>query len=157
MRSLSVKNKLGFVNGDSEKPAANSPQLRLWQRYYDMVTSWILNSLAKEIADSVEYVINSIELWKELDDCYDQTNGVKLYQIQKNINDLNQGVLDITTYYIRIKKMWEELSNLNFKTQCSCVCLCGAKDSMHQAEQDRRLIQFLMGLNKVDTVVQEVH
>lgn len=46
-----------------------------------MVTSWILNSLAKEIADNVEYVSSSVELWRELEDRYDQTNGSKLYQI----------------------------------------------------------------------------
>lgn len=50
-----------------------------------MVISWILNSLAKEIADSVEYVSDSFELWKELEDRYDQTNGAKLYQVQREI------------------------------------------------------------------------
>jgi len=142
LRSLSVKNKLGFVTGDCKKPAANSPQLRLWQRCDDMVTSWILNSLAKEIADSVEYVNDSVELWKELEDRYDQANGAKLYQLQKEINDLNQGVLDITSYYTKMKKLWEELNNLIAKSQCTCACVCGAKDSTHKAEHDRRLIQF---------------
>ncbi|KAH0757100.1 hypothetical protein KY290_020593 [Solanum tuberosum] len=141
LRSLSVKNKLGFVTGDCKKPAANSPQLRLWQRCDDMVTSWILNSLAKEIADSVEYVNDSVELWKELEDRYDQANGAKLYQLQKEINDLNQGVLDITSYYTKMKKLWEELNNLIAKSQCTCACVCGAKDSTHKAEHDRRLIQ----------------
>ncbi|KAH0689759.1 hypothetical protein KY290_017954 [Solanum tuberosum] len=98
LRSLSVKNKLGF-------------------RCDDMVTSWILNSLAKEIADSVEYVNDSVELWKELEDRYDQANGVKLYQLQKKINDLNQGVLDITSYYTKMKKLWEKLNNLIAKAQ----------------------------------------
>ena len=73
-----------------------------------MVTSWILNSLIKEVSDSVEYVNNFAELWQELDDRYDQTNGAKLYQIQKEINDLTQGVLDITIYYTRMKKLWED-------------------------------------------------
>ncbi|XP_049399809.1 uncharacterized protein LOC125863877 [Solanum stenotomum] len=123
MRALSVKNKLGFIDGSCERPNANSPQLRQWQRCDDMVTSWILNSLIKEISDSVEYVNDSAELWKELEDRYDQTNGAKLYEIQKEINDLTQGVLDMT-------------------------------DSIHKAEQDRRLIQFLMGLNEVYTVVR---
>lgn len=54
-----------------------------------MVTSWILNSLSKDIADSVEYVFDSLELWSELQDLYDQINGAKLYQIQKEINNLN--------------------------------------------------------------------
>ncbi|KAH0671524.1 hypothetical protein KY290_026317 [Solanum tuberosum] len=154
MRALLVKNKLGFIDGSCERPNTGSPQLRQWQRCDDMVTSWILNSLIKEISDSVEYMNDSAELWKELEDRYDQTNGAKLYQIQKEINDLTQGVLDITVYYTRMKKLWEELNTLSVKNQCSCVCVCGAKDGMHKAKQDRRLIQFLMGLNEVYTVVR---
>lgn len=119
-----------------------------------MVTSWILNSLAKDIADSVEYVNNSAELQKELEDRHDQMNGAKLYQIQKEINDLSQGVLDITCYYTKMKKLQEELNTLSAKTHCSCVCTCGAKESMHKAEQDRRLIQFIMGINEVYTIVR---
>ncbi|XP_019227716.1 PREDICTED: uncharacterized protein LOC109209000 [Nicotiana attenuata] len=119
-----------------------------------MVTSWILNSLSKEIADSVEYANDAVELWRELEDHYEQTNGARLYQIQKEINDLSQGTLDITTYYTQLKKLWEELSTFSAKTQCSCQCTCRAKENMHKAEQDRRLIQFLMGLNEVYTEVR---
>ncbi|XP_070007858.1 uncharacterized protein [Nicotiana sylvestris] len=36
----------------------------------------------------------------------------------------------------------------------SIFCTCGAKKTMHKAEHDRRLIQFLMGLNEVYTIVQ---
>ncbi|XP_075079338.1 uncharacterized protein LOC142164742 [Nicotiana tabacum] len=113
-----------------------------------MVTSWILNSLSKEIADNVEYGNDAVELWKELEDCYEQTKGIRLYQIQKEINDLSQGTLDITTYYTKLKKLWEELTTLNKRIQCSCTCNYGANESMYKAEQDRRLIQFLMGLNE---------
>ncbi|XP_070014862.1 uncharacterized protein [Nicotiana sylvestris] len=81
LRALLVKNKLGFIIGDTEKPLVTSPLFRQWERCDDMVTSWILNSLSRDIADSVEYVNNSVELWKELQDRYDQTNGTKLYQI----------------------------------------------------------------------------
>ncbi|XP_049374839.1 uncharacterized protein LOC125839908 [Solanum verrucosum] len=125
IRSLSVKNKLVFITGKCRRPFLNSPQYRQWEKCDNMVTSWILNSLGKEIADSVEYVCDSLELWKELEDRYDQTNRAKLFQIQKEINDLSQGALDITVYYTRMKKLWEELNNLNVKDQCSCVCNCG--------------------------------
>ncbi|KAH0680306.1 hypothetical protein KY290_023591 [Solanum tuberosum] len=152
LRALLVKNKLGFIDGSCEKPPADSPTSRQWQRCDDMVTSWILNSLTKEISDSVKYVNDSVELWKELEDRYDQTNGAKLYQIQKEINDLTQGTLDITIYYTRMKKLWEELNTLNMRNQCTCICNCGARDGMYKAEQDRRLIQFLMGMNEVYTM-----
>ncbi|XP_016503224.2 uncharacterized protein LOC107821304 [Nicotiana tabacum] len=119
-----------------------------------MVTSWILNSLSKDLADSLQYVNDAKELWQELEDRYDQTNGAKLYQLQKEINDLSQGTLDITGYYTKMKRLLEELNTLNAHTQCNCQCTYGAKANMHKAEQDRRMIQFLMGLNEVYTVVR---
>ncbi|XP_070057772.1 uncharacterized protein [Nicotiana tomentosiformis] len=100
---------------------------------------------------------DAFELWKELEDRYDQTNGTKLYLIQKKINDLSQGALDITGYYTKMKKLWEELNTLIVKSHCTCNCTCGAKESMHKAEQDRKLIQFLMGLNETYTVVRGCH
>ncbi|XP_019261003.1 PREDICTED: uncharacterized protein LOC109238956 [Nicotiana attenuata] len=84
-----------------------SPQFCQWERCDNMVTSWILNSLSKEIPYSVEYANAAAELWKEFEDRYEQTNGARI-----------------------------------------------AKESMYKAEQDRRLIQFLMGLNEVYTVAR---
>lgn len=154
LRALSVKNKVGFVNGECKKLDPGMTRYRQWERCDNMVTSWILNSLAKEIADSMEYVGDSFELWKELEHRYDQTNGAKLYQVQKEITELSQETLDITTYYTKMKRLWEELSILHVKTQCSCACNCGAKENILKAEQDRRLFQFLMGLNEVYIIVQ---
>ncbi|XP_016464802.2 uncharacterized protein LOC107787711 [Nicotiana tabacum] len=113
-----------------------------------MVIPWILNSLSKDLADSLQYVNDAKELWQELKDRYDQTNGAKLYQLQKKINDLKSGNLDITGYYTKMKKLWEELNTMNIYAKCACKCTCGARENMHKAEQDRKLIQFLMGLNK---------
>ncbi|XP_009629550.1 uncharacterized protein [Nicotiana tomentosiformis] len=110
---LSVKNKLGFINGECKRPDPHSSTFRQWERCDDMVTSWILNSLSKDIADSVEYANDIVELWIELEDRYEQTNGARLYQIQKEINDASQGTLDITSYYTKLKRLWEELSTLS--------------------------------------------
>ncbi|XP_015165125.1 uncharacterized protein [Solanum tuberosum] len=139
LHAISVKNKVGFINGKIQKPAANSPTFAQWERCDDMVTSWILNSLSKDLADSL----------------YDQTNGAKLYQLQQEINDLAQENLDITGYYSMLRRLWEELNTLDPNTQCTCLCTCGGKTKMHKAEQDRKLIQFLMGLNEVYTIVRE--
>ena len=62
MRSLSVKNKLGFITGEFKRPSSTSPQYCQWERCDNMVISWILNSLSKDIADSVEYVSDAVEL-----------------------------------------------------------------------------------------------
>ncbi|KAH0696188.1 hypothetical protein KY290_013554 [Solanum tuberosum] len=91
LRSLSVKNKLIFINGECKRPPKTDPTYRQWVRCDDMVMSWILNSLGREVANSVEYVGDALELWTELEDRYDKTNGAQLYQTQKEINDLSQG------------------------------------------------------------------
>ncbi|XP_016458497.1 uncharacterized protein LOC107782168 [Nicotiana tabacum] len=154
LRALSVKNKVGFIIGKCQKPVIGHTTFDQWERCDDMVTSWILNSLSKDLADSLQYVNDAKELWQGLEDRCNQTNGAKLYQLQKEINDLSQGTVDITSYYTKMKKLWEELNALNAHAQCSCQCICGAKASIQKAEQDRRLIQFLMGLNEVYIVVR---
>ncbi|XP_070010549.1 uncharacterized protein [Nicotiana sylvestris] len=116
------------------KPNSDSTNYGQWERCDDMVTSWILNSLSKDIADSLQYVNDAKELWQELEDRYDQTNRAKMYQLQKEINDLTQVSLDVTGYYTKMKKLWEELYMLNANTQCNCLCICGAKANMHKAE-----------------------
>ncbi|KAM3358309.1 hypothetical protein P3S68_021240 [Capsicum galapagoense] len=119
-----------------------------------MVTSWILNSLSKDLGDSLQYVNNAQVLWKELEDQYDQANDVKLSQLQQEISELTQGNLDITGYYTKIRQLWEELNSLDTNSQCTCSCDCVGKTKMHKAEQDKKLIQFLMGLNEFYTVVR---
>ncbi|XP_015165562.1 uncharacterized protein [Solanum tuberosum] len=124
LRALSVKNKIGFINGKAQKPDSSSPTFAQWERCDDMVTLWILNSLSKDLADSLQYVNNAKELWDELANRYDQTNGAKLFQLHQKINDLAQGNLDITGYYTRLRRLWEELSTLDANTQCTCLCNC---------------------------------
>lgn len=53
--ALSAKNKVVFIDGTSSEPDSNSPQYKAWSRCNDMVISWILNSLSKDIAESVLY------------------------------------------------------------------------------------------------------
>lgn len=81
--SLLAKNKLGFINGNITQPTADEPNIDLWQRCNDMVTAWILNVLTADIADSVIYSSSTYEIWNELDARFGQTNGAKLYQLQK--------------------------------------------------------------------------
>lgn len=56
-----------------------------------MVTSWILHSLLKDLAGTLQYVRDAKELWQEPEDRYDQTNDAKLYQLEREINELSQG------------------------------------------------------------------
>ena len=51
LRALSVKNKTGFINGKIVRPSPDYAAFAQWERCDDMVTSWLLNSLSKDLAD----------------------------------------------------------------------------------------------------------
>ncbi|XP_076931060.1 uncharacterized protein LOC143596082 [Bidens hawaiensis] len=117
--ALSAKNKLVFVNGEFVSPTDTS-QISLWNRCNDMVISWILNVLSREISASVPYVTSARQLWLELNDRYGQDNGAKYYQLQKSLSDLVQGNSDVASYFTKLKTIWDELSSLNTIPTCTC-------------------------------------
>ncbi|XP_070047874.1 uncharacterized protein [Nicotiana tomentosiformis] len=112
-----------------------------------MVISWLLNSLSKQIAESVLYYKTAKEIWKELEDRFGQSNGALLYQLQKELSDLVQGSSDIAGYYTKFKKIWDDLDSFDACTHCSYECSCRGKSRSLRSQHDGRLIQFLMGLN----------
>jgi hypothetical protein len=77
----------------------------LWKRCNDMVISWIINTLSKEISESVLYVNTAVQLWKELNERYGQVNGAQLYQLQKNLCSISQGSSGISVYFTKIKSI----------------------------------------------------
>ncbi|XP_070010707.1 uncharacterized protein [Nicotiana sylvestris] len=84
--ALSANNKLGFIDGTLTIPQVDSGLQKTWARCNDMVLSWILNSLSKEIGESVLYSQSAKDLWSDLENRFGQTNGAKLFQLQKQLS-----------------------------------------------------------------------
>jgi hypothetical protein len=51
--ALTAKNKLQFINGTLRKPNPSDADHYSWMRCNNMVLSWIINSVSKEIDASV--------------------------------------------------------------------------------------------------------
>lgn len=145
--ALSAKNKLGFIAESNPVPSTNLPYLQAWSRFNDMVTSCLLNSLSKEIANSVIYSRTTRELWVSLEHRFGQSNGAKLYHLQQELGRLTQGNNNIVGYFTQLKGIWDELDSLNSNIKGSCVCGCERKQNLEKSTRDERLIKFLMGLN----------
>ena len=58
-----------------------------------MVTSWILNSVSKEIVDSLLYIETVSEIWQDLRDRFHQSNEPRIFQIKNHLIALNQKFL----------------------------------------------------------------
>ncbi|GJT35500.1 retrovirus-related pol polyprotein from transposon TNT 1-94 [Tanacetum coccineum] len=56
MLALNEKNKLKIVLGEYNEPEVNSRHKALWERINDMIISWILNTIAKQIRNSLNFL-----------------------------------------------------------------------------------------------------
>ncbi|KAL0358417.1 UNVERIFIED_CONTAM: hypothetical protein Sangu_0691100 [Sesamum angustifolium] len=89
--ALGAKQKLGFVDGTSEKPLGNKDKIEQRERVECMVISWLLNSISKEIVEAFLKVASTRDLWQELEAIFGEGNGPMLYEIQREIVSLTQG------------------------------------------------------------------
>ncbi|VFQ94335.1 unnamed protein product [Cuscuta campestris] len=152
--ALISKMKIGFINGKSRKPDPDDPSYAQWERCDNMVFSWILNSIQSDLAEAFLYATSSEELWNELEERFGESNGPLIYQIEKKIADIRQNNDFVGAYFTKLKKLWDELANVTDPAVCECNgCTCDAKKKLAEAEQKRRLVKFLMGLNEgFDTI-----
>ncbi|XP_059312183.1 uncharacterized protein LOC132063580 [Lycium ferocissimum] len=120
LTALTAKNKDGFIDGTTSEPTDDADLHKPWGRANNMVISWLLNSLSREISESVIYSSTTKDLWSDLEARFSQSCGAKLFQLQKELSDLVQGANDIAAYYTKIKRLWDELDALDIYTICSC-------------------------------------
>lgn len=149
MIALSAKKKIEFINGTCKTPDLTAAGYEQWACCNDMVISWLLNSLKKEIEDSVIYTKTTKELWDSLENRFGKSNRAKLYHLQKEISSLIQENNDVAGYFTKLKRLWDELDSLNLNICCTCVCTYEGKTKLSKSLEDQKLIQCLMGLNDV--------
>ncbi|KAL0399301.1 UNVERIFIED_CONTAM: Retrovirus-related Pol polyprotein from transposon RE2 [Sesamum radiatum] len=65
-RALAAKMKLDFIDGTTIRPNENTEEYKRWNRIDSMVTTWILNTISKELVEAFMYVSSARELWLEL-------------------------------------------------------------------------------------------
>ncbi|KAL0319697.1 UNVERIFIED_CONTAM: Retrovirus-related Pol polyprotein from transposon RE1 [Sesamum radiatum] len=128
-----------------------------WIRVDSMVTTWILNSISKDIVEAFMYAKSSRTLWLDLEQRYGECNGPQLYQLQREICSMTQGNSSLSSYFTNMKKLWDEMAELKPTRQCTCGCTCGAWADVANSAAFTQLMQFLMGLSDVfDTVKHQL-
>lgn len=63
---LSVRNKIGFVDGTLLQPEPEDPLYLPWIRCNNMVLTWIIYSVSTDIASSIRYVTTARDAWDRL-------------------------------------------------------------------------------------------
>ncbi|KAL2251796.1 UNVERIFIED_CONTAM: hypothetical protein Sindi_2301900 [Sesamum indicum] len=99
--------KLVFIDGTFPRPAIGSALFEQWRRADLMVTSWLWNSISKEIVEGFMYVSSSRKLWLEIEARYGRSIGPTIYHLQREISSIPQGDMALTSYLTRLKKIME--------------------------------------------------
>nr|GEV08929.1 putative reverse transcriptase domain-containing protein [Tanacetum cinerariifolium] len=76
MIALSARNKFKLITGEFKEPAIESPIRPFWKRANDMVISWILNNVSKQIGNNLNFVNTAFALWNELNEHYARLDDV---------------------------------------------------------------------------------
>ncbi|XP_061996744.1 uncharacterized protein LOC133714607 [Rosa rugosa] len=141
--ALTIKNKKGFVDGTLNKPADNPNEQRQWDRCNTLVKTWLLGAMSKEISGSVIHCKDARGMWLELQERFSHTNTVQLFHIENAIHDCEQGTNSVTSYFTKLKGLWDEKDALCAFPPCSCDTATEVKTYM----ETQKTMKFLMGLS----------
>ena len=90
--ALGGRSKLGFINGSISSPDVDSPDTKyIWLSKDQLVMSWILNSMKRNLAEIFSYSESAHDLWNAIRDMYGNQNNVAwIFQIHCEIANLHQ-------------------------------------------------------------------
>lgn len=142
--ALTIKNKKGFVDGTLTKPTHNVDEQRQWERCNTLVKTWLLGAMSKEISGSVIHCRDARGMWLELKERFSHTNTVSLFQIENAIHDCEQGTNSITSFFTKLKALWDEKDALCGFPPCNCEAATEVKAYI----ETQKTMKFLMGLNE---------
>lgn len=89
------------------------------------------------------YTTSAQDLWEELLERYDESNGLLIYQIKREISSISQRGMSIAVNYTKLKQLWGEYNNIEAIPSCTC----GSMKIAIEVHNSDKLIQFLKGLN----------
>ncbi|KAM6569812.1 hypothetical protein CsatB_017797 [Cannabis sativa] len=89
------------------------------------------------------YHDNAAKIWAELHERFNEKNAPRIFEAKKTMQSLTQGSNTVTTYYTRLKSLWDQIREFRPPP----VCSCGAMKVIQEYQEEDRLLEFLVGLN----------
>ncbi|XP_016173674.1 uncharacterized protein LOC107616198 [Arachis ipaensis] len=146
--ALKCKNKFCFVDGSLPKPQESDPNFMAWEKCNALVVSWFISSISEEILRSVIWNDNAADIWRDLKHRYYEGDVFRVADLEEQMFSIKQGELSITSYFARLKAIWQELDSLRPIPDCNCgeSCSCGL-GIVRNYRKDSYLVRLLRGLN----------
>ncbi|KAH0651120.1 hypothetical protein KY284_031032 [Solanum tuberosum] len=142
--ALLVKNKLGFVDDTCVRSSYKGVMLGKWERCDAVVLLWISATVAPELMTSIVYASSSKRIWEDFKERFNKSNLIRSFYLWKEISVLTQGTDSVTSYYSKMRDIWDEIDVMVPSPSCDCETSMPYVEHLRQ----QRLLQFLIGLNE---------
>ena len=100
-------------------------------------------------SQEVLYFSTVREIWKDLEERYDQSSGPQLFTLQQSLAELYQtSSMSVAEFFTKMKALWDQINGNNPIPVCSRnKCSCNLTQKFLKAQEDERIVYFLMKLN----------
>ncbi|XP_075649723.1 uncharacterized protein LOC142620208 [Castanea sativa] len=120
-----------------------------------MVGTWLTNSVSPKLQSSIIYEDTALEIWNDLRNRFAQTNGPRVFNLQKENSELHQGEVTITDLFTQLKALWDQLQNLSPFPSCTRgKCVCNINKRLNDVQARESVMKFLMGVNETFSQVR---
>ncbi|XP_060965500.1 uncharacterized protein LOC133034431 [Cannabis sativa] len=148
--ALLARNKIQFVNRKLSQPDEDYEDYDAWNRCNCLVVSWLLHSISQEICESIMYMDVAADIWDDLQERFRQRNAPRIFQAKRSMQLLNQGAMDVTTYFTRRKALWDLIQEYRPLPPCQC----GAMKIIQGYQEEDKVLEILIGLNESNSNVR---
>lgn len=138
------KNKLGLLLGTCRKDMYPTNLYNLRDRCNSIVLAWIMNTVSKDLISTVIYGFNAHKVWIDLRERIDKVHASRAFYLHKEIITLTQGTSYVSSYFSKLRELWDELEAL----VPPLACLCPKSKEYTTHFQLQKLWQFLIWLNE---------
>lgn len=142
-RALAAQSKLELIDGTLLEPTPETSYYKQWIRTDAMISSWIINSISKELSSGFTHIPNTRKLWEASVHRFGRCNGPRIYKLQREIFGYVQGNQSVVQYFNSLTGLWDELDMILPPLDCNCI----ARKKADKREEQQRLMKFLHGLN----------
>jgi len=116
--------------------------------------SSLINFVEPEISQNIIWMESALDISNELKERFYQGDIFRISDLQEEIYTLKQGENSISSYYTKMKKLWQELDNFRPSPISTCVENCKAIAKMREYKDSDQVICFLKGLNEQFSAVR---
>ncbi|XP_057532157.1 uncharacterized protein LOC130810200 [Amaranthus tricolor] len=84
-----------------------------------------------------------------LEERFAYSSHTKIYNLEKQLADVDQGNLSVLDFYTKFKVLWDDLNSIDLLPTCTCNnCTYNMTGRFLKQQQNRKLIRFMMKLNE---------